>query len=371
MKFTANSTELQRALAKASGVLPAKSAMPILETMLFELINNTLGITATDMEVSLDLSVQVNGAEDGKIAIPAKRLLDTVRSLPDTSVTFSIDTTTNKIGIATENGHYSVTGENAKEFPQAPQFKATDEIKLDGALLRRIIHRTAFAVSMDELRPSMMGVLFQTKGTTLRAVATDGHRLVRYEHTLPAKQKLSRDIIIPAKALSLVGKLIETGEVVISVGDTHARFQFDGTRILTRLIDEPYPNYESVIPTDNDKVMTLKRNDAVASLRRVALYASAATHQVRLSLAKGKLTLSAQDVDFGGEAREAVACDYNSDNMEIGFNSGYIVDMLSHLDAEQVSFKFSTATRAGIITPVGQNNGEDLLMLVMPVRLSN
>lgn len=370
MKFTTTTGLLQGVLSKVSGVVPTKSTMPILENFLFDLLNNTLTVTATDLEISQTISFEVKGSEDGTIAIPAKRLNDTVRALPDTDIVFIIDVTSSKVNITTKNGEYSLTGESAKDFPAVPPFGGKEEISLDSVLLKKIIHRTAFAVSTDELRPAMMGVLLQSKGSELRSVATDGHRLVRCSYKMP-KSGLKKDIIIPAKALNIVSKSIEGGSVKMGMSDTHVKFDFDKNTIVSRLIDEAYPNYESVIPTENDKTMTVNREQLGAAVRRVALYASATTHQIRLSITKSGLTVSAQDVDFGGEAKEKLDCDYTSDNLDIGFNSTYLNDILSHLESEQVSFKFSSPTRAGIVSPTGDKSDEDVLMLVMPVRLNS
>ena len=371
MKFTANNADFQRTLNKVGGVIPVRSTLPILENILFELLNNTLTLTATDMEISLTVSIQVKGSEDGSIAIPAKRLMDTIKALPETaSPKFTIDTTTNKIKITTDNGEYALTGESAKEFPAVPQFKSTGEIIIDNSSLKRIIHRTAFAVSTDELRPAMMGVLLQVKGNDMCAVSTDGHRLVKYIHKASKTGSLKRDIIIPAKALQIVNRSIEGGDNTISINDTHIRFTFDNTVLVSRLIDENYPNYESVIPADNTKELIVNRNSLVESIRRVALYASATTHQVRFDIKSGSLTVTAQDIDFGGEAKENITCEYKDDALEIGFNSTYVVDVLTHLDAEKVLFKFSSPTRAGVVSPVDPKAGEEVIMLVMPVRLN-
>ncbi|MFN0157779.1 MAG: DNA polymerase III subunit beta [Bacteroidota bacterium] len=371
MKFSANSSDLSRALAKVNAVVPSKSPSPILENVLFDLLNETLNITATDMDISLSVAMQVKAGEDGKIAIPAKRLLDTIRSLPDTEIIFIIDTTTNKIKITTKNGEYSLTGESAKDYPILPQFKGIDELVLDTSTLKKLIHRTAFAVSTDELRPAMMGVLFQSKGNELRTVATDGHRLVKVVQKLSKASSLKRDIIVPAKSLSLVSRLLETGDNSVSVSDTHIKIAFDRTVLISRLIDETYPNYESVIPQDNTKMLTVVRDNIIASLRRVALYASATTHQVRFELSKNQMKVSAQDIDFGGEAKETVECVYDSETLEIGFNSIYMLDILTHMEEEKVVLKFSTPTRAGIVSPASASTaGEDVMMLVMPVRLN-
>jgi DNA polymerase-3 subunit beta len=371
MKFTVNSTELQRALNKVGGAIPSKSTIPILESFLFDLVNDVLTITATDLDVSLTTSIHVKGLEDGRIAVPAKRLVDTVRSLPpDVSPDFSIDTTTNKIKISTNSGEYTLTGESTKEFPSLPQFTGSDGIRLDATLLKRLVHRTAFAVSSDELRPAMMGILLQGKGSELRAVATDGHRLVQIDQRLPGANALTRDVIVPARAFHLVARSLEGGVCVIAVNNTHIKVAFNSTQLISRLIDEKYPNYDSVIPLDNDKIMTIDRESAVTSLRRVALYASATTHQVRFEIKKSAVTISAQDIDFGGEARETMPCNYDHDTLEIGFNSNYVVDILTHLESEKVLFKFSSPTRAGIVAPAEQKEDETVIMLVMPVRLN-
>ncbi len=372
MKFSANTSDLLRIISKVNGVVPSKSTSPILENVVFDLLNDNLSITATDMDTWLSSSIKVKGSEEGKIAIPAKRLLDTLRTLsPDSDVSFHADITTNKIKITTKNGEYSLTGENAKEFPSSPQFKGIEELNLESAVLKSIIHKTAFAVSTDELRPAMMGVLFQSKGSELRSVATDGHRLVRVITKLPKGSGLKRDIIVPAKALHLVIRTLESGDNTISMSDTHIRFTFDKTVLISRLIDETYPNYESVIPQDNDKNLMVNRDELLTSLRRVALYASATTHQVRFEMGKGTVTVSAQDMDFGGEARETLTGEYTSEKLDIGFNSVYLIDILTHLDTEKVNFKFSTPTRAGLVSPISSDKTDaDIIMLVMPVRLN-
>ena len=370
MKFTANSVELQRTLSKLGGVIQTKSTMPILETILVELAKDMLTLTATDMALSLTVTMAVQGVEDGRIAIPAKRLVDTIRSLPDTSAHFAIDMASNKIKITTENGEYGLTGESAKDFPSVPAFKGMEEIRIENGILRNIIHKTVFAVSVDELRPAMMGVLLQANGGELRAVSTDGHRLVKFQYKCEPPLSLKRDIVVPAKALVVLSKSLDDGETTMSVSDTHIRFSFDKSFLVSRLIDETYPNYESVIPTDNTKSMTVNREEMVSSIRRVALYASATTHQVRFDISSDSLQVTAQDIDFGGDAREKIKCSYSDGTMEIGFNSTYLIDILTHLDGENVTFKFSTPTRAGLISPAEQSAREAVIMLVMPVRLN-
>jgi DNA polymerase-3 subunit beta len=272
--------------------------------------------------------------------------------------------------MTTSNGHYALTGESAKEFPALPQFKTTEETTIDVSTLKKIIHRTLFAVSTDELRPAMMGVLFQSAGSELRAVSTDGHRLVKVQHKISKAGSFKRDIIIPAKALHIVSKSIDAGSVNVAMSDTHIQFSFNNTFLVSRLIDESYPNYESVIPSENDKMLHVGREPMIASIRRVSLYSSATTHQIKLDIGKSNMTVSAQDIDFGGEAKESIECEYQGEKLEIGFNSTYVLDMLTHLESEKVMFKFSSPTRAGIVSPAGSSEDESITMLVMPVRLT-
>jgi DNA polymerase-3 subunit beta len=370
MKFTVACSELQKALAKVSGVVPSKSTLPILENILFGLIKNQLKLVATDLEVSIAATIEVKGSEDGIVAVPAKRVMETIRALPDVQLVFQADPGTNKIKMITESGEYNLVGESSDEFPAVPQFKSEDQISLGGSMFRSLINRTIFSVSSDELRPAMTGVLLQIKGSEMRVVATDGHRLVRINFAGPAKSKIKKDLIIPAKALSLLARSVEEGDNTISVDSSHVQFSFGTTTLTSRLIEETYPNYESVIPMDNDKKLTVGRDLLLASVRRVALYSSSTTHQVRFSVKKNEMKITAEDVDFGGEAREKINCSYSSEEVEIGFNATYLIDILSHIDTPEVVFNFSSSVRAAIITPAVQREHEDVLMLVMPMRLN-
>lgn len=370
MKFTAASNDLQKVLSRIIGVVPSKSTLPILENILFDLKKNTLRLSATDLEVSMSVTMDVKGNEDGSVTVPAKRLMETIRSLTDVSIVFSADLSSNKIKMITESGEYTLMGESSEEFPSLPQFKGENQLTVDGAQLRRIIGRTNFSVSTDELRPAMTGVLFQVKQKEVCVVATDGHRLVRFRYSGLKDANVQKDIIIPAKALTLVAKTSEDAESVITVDTSHVQFSFGSNILTSRLIEENYPNYESVIPLDNDKTLTVNRELLLNSVRRVALYSSTTTHQVRFSVKKGEMKIAAEDIDFGGEAREKIHCKYDGEELEIGFNSNYVIDILSHVDSDEVTFKLSTPVRAAIVSPTTQKENEDILMLVMPVRLN-
>ncbi len=372
MKFTVNSLVLQRSLSKLGGVIQPKSTMPILEHLLFDVVNNTLTATATDLGIWMTVKLEVKGQADGTITVPAKRFTDTLRSLPDTDVDFAADTTTNRITVKTKTGEFNLTGDHHSAFPKMPETEGTDQIDFDGPTLRKIIQKTTFAVSQDELRPAMNGVLLAAKKKSITSVATDGHRLVRYTMTLQKPISFERDVIIPVKTLSIVGRSLEEEASTITLSKTHIRLQFPEWEVVSRLIDETYPRYESVIPAiaDDDKILKANRDTLIQSIRRVSLYANASTHQVRFDIAKDELRVAAQDVDFGWDAKEKISCTFSDTVFMIGFNATYLVDLLGHLDGENVQFRFSSPTRAGLILPEQPTEGEDLLMLVMPVRLN-
>ncbi|MFI5253216.1 MAG: DNA polymerase III subunit beta [Bacteroidota bacterium] len=370
MKFTVAIGELQKCLANIGGVIPSKSTLPILENFLFELNGNNLKITATDLEISMSVSIEVKGSRNGKIAVPAKKLMETTRALPLASLEFQVDLNSNKIDMTTENGEYKLTGESSENYPAIPEFKGQDEITIGNETLRRLINTTLFAVSVDELRPAMMGVLFQISKKELRLAATDGHRLVRFINTSLSLGDVTRDVIIPAKALNLVVKSTDSKDSKISFSERHAMFSLGSITLITKIIEEKYPNYESVLPLDNEKTIIVDKDQLLSSVRRTALYASSTTRQVRLGMTKNCVTVSAEDIDFGSEAHEKLTAEYAADPMAIGFNSSYIVDVLSHINTGRVQFLMSSPSRAAIVKPETQEKGEDILMLVMPVRLN-
>lgn len=370
MKFNTSTSEMQKALSRIIAVVPSKSTLPILENILFELSGNNLKITATDLEISMTVNSQVNGTTDGKIAIPARRLTETIRALPELDISFHADAS-NRISLTTDMGEYKMSGNSSDEFPIVPELKDIPQLEIEGESLRRLIATTLFAISTDELRPSMMGVLFQIRNDEFRVVSTDGHRLVKIVNQNLKSVIIQRDIIIPAKALHLVLKSIDGGQIKIAIDETRITFDFGNAILVSQLIDETYPNYESVIPLDNEKKLVVNREGLLSSVRRVSLYSSSATHQIRFSIGSETMTVSAEDVDIGGEAKEVVACKYDAEPMEIGFNSKYVEDALSHIDDKEVMFKFSSPTRAGILQPLEQNENEEVLMLVMPVRLND
>lgn len=240
---------------------------------------------------------------------------------------------------------------------------------MGSSLIQRAVQKTHFAVSKDALRPAMMGVFFQIGNSASFVVATDGHRLVKLvleEMT----SKTSAEFIVPEKALSLVGRVAGNQECVLRLAEGHVSFDFDDVRVLARLIDESYPNYEAVIPKENDRRLRVSRAALLNAVKRVGLYSSSMTNQIRLSLSADEIKVSAEDIERASEAHETIPCEFDAEEMTIGFNAVYLTEVLNNLDVDEVLIDMSSPNRAGIVTPDEQANGENLLMLIMPVMLN-
>lgn len=344
--------------------------MAQLDNVQLELKSKKLTLMGTDLEVAVRTSLDVATKTDGVIALGSKRFGDIIRSLPDGEMTLSLDKTTRRVTLQTAQGNYTMAAAESSDLPDlAQEFKPDGTTKTTGATLKEIISTTLFAASTNEFRVAMMGLLFQFSPDGTTCVATDGHRLVRI-NVPELKTDAERDVIVPAKAVNLVAKsFADDDEVIISFSSTMIEFKTPVTTVLSRLIDEQYPNYEAVIPRENEKNMSISRQAIQQSIKRAMIFSDNDTHQIRLDLKKDQLNLLADNADEGADAKETVPCDYSSDDLLIGFNGKFIDDALSHVDDEDVVFKFSTPTRAAIIEPQKQSEHE-ILMLVMPVRLS-
>jgi len=316
--------------------------------------------------------LQVESKETGSIAVPAKILLDTLKNLPDQPVTFSVDESTYSIEISSDNGHYKLAGENATDFPKVPAISPDFSVSISTEVLTRAINNTIFATSNDELRPAMTGVYMNLSETDSTFVGTDGHKLIRYRRVDVATDN-GNSIIVPRKGLNLLKNTLpaENMDVSLDFNVSNAFFKFGNTKMICRLIDERYPDYENVIPSDNQIKMTINRLEMLSSLRRIAIYANKTTHQVRLKITGSELLISAEDIDFANEANERLVCEHEGEDIEIGFNARFLIEMLTNIESENIELDLSAPNRAGLILPSSQDENEDLLMLVMPVMLNN
>ena len=372
MKFIVSSSALLKQLQSINGVVTNNPVVPILENFLFEIEEGKLTITASDLETSMMTELPVEARDAGRIAAPARILLDTLKNLPDQPVTFTLDEETYTIEIASANGRYKLAGENATDFPRVPVVKGSTPVEIPSSSLARAINKTIFAVSTDELRPAMTGILVQLVDNQVTFVATDGHRLLRYRRSdVGAGQ--TANIIIPRKAFNLLKGALpsEATPVRVEFNNANAFFSFNQMRLVCRLIDERYPDYENVIPVQNPNKLIIGRNEFLNSVRRISIYSNKTTHQVRLRLAGSELTVSAEDLDFSNEAKEALPCQYDGEDMEIGFNARFLIEMLSNIDSEEITLELSTPNRAGLLMPTTPDENESILMLVMPVMLNN
>ena len=368
MKFSVSSSELNKGLSTVIGAVPNKATLPILETILFQSEENSIKLSATDLEISIIQHVQADVEEAGSVAIPARRLLETLRQLPNITVFFEVDERNNVL-FKTDKGTYKLVGDDSDDFPEVPDLFDGVTIESDTDVVQQAINKTLFAVSNDDLRPAMMGVYFQLGPNASQFVSTDGHRLVKYS-TQDITTSEDHSFIVPDKALALIQKSISDEQTTLQVTQNHVSFKSGDTQLITRLINEQYPNYESVIPRDNDKFLTIGKDQMLSTVKRVSIFSSSTTRQIRLQLESDKLTIRAEDLDMSSEAKETIECDYNNESMEIGFNAKYLSDVLQNIDGDEVSFEFSSPNRAGIVKPTHSGENEEMLMLVMPVMLN-
>lgn len=371
MKFIVNSAYLLKQLSNINGVITTNPVVPILENFLFELEKGGLTVTASDLQTSMITELQVESKEKGSIAVPARILLDTLKNLPEQPVTFSIDESTYSIEIISDNGRYKLSGENATDFPKVPSVSNDFSAEISSEVLARAVNNTIFATSNDELRPAMTGVFVNLGDKNTTFVATDGHRLVRYRRT-DVKSDNGNSIIIPRKALNLLKATLpaENTDVSLNFNMSNAFFKFGNIRMICRLIDERFPDYDNVIPSGNNIKMTISRTDLLGALKRISIYANKTTHQVRLKITGSELQISAEDLDFSNEANERLSCEHEGEDIEIGFNAKFIIEMLGNLDSEQIRLTMSAPNKAGVILPAEKDSAEDILMLVMPVMLN-
>ncbi|GAB3180172.1 DNA polymerase III subunit beta [Telluribacter humicola] len=371
MKFVVSSSVLLKQLSAINGVVSTNPIVPILENFLFKLEGNTLTVTASDLQTVMITEIEVEAGDKGAIAVPAKLLLDTLRGLPEQPITFNVDEETFGTEIVSDNGRYKLSGENPIDFPKTPSVNRGQSVELSSASLATAISNTIFATSTDDLRPAMTGVFVQIGTENATFVATDGHRLVRYRRS-DIKSSSDTSMIIQRKALNLLKSCLPSEDMVVKAEFTssNAFFSFGNIRMICRLIDERFPDYENAIPTNNPNTLTINRAEMLNSLKRISIYSNRTTHQVRLKMTLNDLSISAEDLDYSNEANERLMCEYNGDDMEIGFNAKFLIEILSNLTCKNVTFELSAPNRAGLIIPVEQEDYEDILMLVMPVMLN-
>ena len=372
MKFIVSSSQLLKQLQVLGGVINSNNTLPILDNFLFELSENQLKVSASDLETTMSSVVTVESDSKGSIAISARLLLDTLKTFPDQPLTFKTEGDST-IEISSDQGKYDMAYFNGAEFPKSVSLPSPSKTVMPANVLATAISKTIFAAGNDDLRPVMSGVFFQFSSESLTFVATDAHKLVKYSRTDVTAAETA-EFIMPKKPLNLLKGILggSDSEITIEYNDANAKFTFENVVLVCRLIDGKYPNYEAVIPKENPNKLTVDRASFLNSVRRVSIFSSKTTHQIRLKMAGTELNISAEDLDYANKADERLSCDYQGDDMQIGFNSRFLSEMLNNLQANDVLIEMSLPNRAGILTPIdGTDEGEQVTMLVMPVMLNS
>lgn len=369
MEFKVNSKVLEKLLAKIIPAVPTRTPMPILENFLFEIKDGSLTVCATDLEIALRSSINIPADENISMVVPARLLLDIIKSLGDTHIHFQTESNA-KLKLETDNGVYNISYSSPEDFPEIPTVSKDKEITFVGNELKKAIDQTSFAMSKEDMRPAMTGTLFEFAAEGIRFVTTDGHRLVKY---INKKIQSDKEIqyIVPERAISVLSKQLGETDVKIYLSKTNISFIIGDLEFITRLIGEKYPSYNSVIPMENENLMKIKTSELLSAIKRMMLFSSSNSKQVKFSISENNLELSAEDIDHGSNAKESIECEYKGDSMDIGFNTAYVNDILSHLNVEDIIFKLHSPTKACIIEPSKQMEQEELMMLLMPVRLNN
>ena len=367
MKFIVSSSALLKQLQQINGVIGSNNVLPILEDFLFDIEKNKLSVIATDLETVMKIHLDIEAKDSGRVCIPAKILMDSLKNLPNQPLTFDIDKNFG-VEITSDNGKYKVMGENPDNFPKEPPADDTSGFSMTSHSLLTAINKSIFAVSNDDLRPAMTGVFFELEKNGITVVATDAHRLVRYKMKGVSCPK-SDSFIVPKKPLNLLKASLPDNddEITVSYNSNHLFVKHGTVHLSCRLLDARFPDYKVVIPAENPYRMTIGRQDFQSALRRVSIFSNKSTNLVTLNISGSELQLMGQDVDFSFEGNERMSCQYDGEDITISFNARFLIEMLSSTDSDDVRLELSTPTKAGLIKPVEQDENEDLLMLAMPL----
>ena len=374
MRFTLSSSALSTKLGILSKVINTKNSLSILDSYLFEIRGGQLIITASDNANMMRCYVALSDYEgEGAFCIPNRIIQAAVKELPEQPLTFEVSSPDNSVKVIYQNGSYRVAGQNADDYPNLqPIENDVTEISIPASTLASNIQRTMFATANDELRMVMNGLYFDLREDSLNIVASDGHKMVR-NMIFSCKTTNPSSFILPKKPAGLLRSVLDLNdetEITIRFNNNNAEIKFPDGILSCRLIEGRYPNYSSVIPTDNPNVVNIDRKGMMSALRRVLPFASESTQLVKLRLSPNNLELSSEDLDFATAAHEDLVCDYNGAQMSIGFKGSAIFDILNNLSSDNVTIELGDPSRAGVIRPSEQPENEDILMLIMPMLLS-
>ena len=374
MKFIISSEVLLKTIQPIIGIIVNNPALPIIENILIELKDNTLSAKATDLETTIINTTTVESESDAAIAVNAKLLLETLRTFPEQPLTFKTNTENNTLEITSEQGNYTLSYVNSDEFPNTPEISEAKSITINQNTLENGVKNTLFATGNDDLRPVMSGVYVELNMNSILFVATDAHKLVKYENCIESENENSASFIIPKKPLNLIKNTINntSDNIQIDYNNTNVIFSFNNMQIYCRLIDGNYPNYSAVIPKENPNHLNVDRISFLNALKRVCIFSNQTTYQIKFSINGNEINLSGEDIDFANKGQERIKCEYDGQDIEIGFNGKFLIEILNTLDSEKINMLFSSPSKAAIIKPDNddEKESEKILMLVMPVMLN-
>jgi DNA polymerase-3 subunit beta len=369
LKITVNQSELAKKTQTVIGTVPSKTTLPILSTILLDADKGGITLTATDLDITFTTRCEAKVDEKGKVAVPARKFAEIVKSLPDAEVRISSEE--ERITVKCLKSTFKVNGMNVEEFPSLPTKEKGTTFTFPSGILRDMVARTAYAVSTDSTRPALNGILWELDGDSLTMVATDGHRLAKVSYRAEIGGPEKRSSIIAPKALQQITSLVDGKEdVTIGLAENHVTFEWGRHFIYSRMIEGPFPNYEQVIPKTNEKKLAVNREAFLEAARRMSILSNVLTHQIKLSLEKKGVTLSVETPDLG-EAVEEVDAEYDGDPMDIGYNAQYLIDVFRSLPTDDAHFLLDRPDNAGVIRPVDADENLDYLCLLMPLRLSD
>lgn len=370
MKFSISKSKIFSVVQDVLNVVPTRTTLPVLSNILLEVTDSKLTLAATDLDISMIATIPISTTKKGSITIPARTFAEILRELPESEI--EINVTENRMELKVERGSYRISGIPSDEFPKLPAVNLAKQIKLPGGDFSKMIQKISFAVSTDETRPALNGVLWRTSGKFMQMVATDGHRLAKASQKNNKLKGLHEDVIIPPKVLNLLVKLLgdEEKEVGVIFGENNIIFNLDNSILASRLIEGRYPDFEQVIPKDNDKRLVVNKELLMSTVRRVSILSNTLTHQIKFSLKKDNLELSSANFDLGGEAKETISCVYAAEPMDMGYNANYVLDVLKQIDGDEVIFELGTPVSAGMIYSSEKKEEDDYLYLLMPLRLA-
>ncbi len=371
MKFSISKNTLLKKLQLLSKATPTRSTLPIISSALFTIKEGQLEMRATDLEISINIKSNITDGEEGCIAIPLGKLLDITSAMQDCDIDFSVSDI-GKMNISCNTGRYTIMGQSSEEFPSEQAIENSQTLQISSKELKDIISNTSYAASKDDLKPVLQGVLFQIQNDGIVSVATDGHRLVKLEKKKLHSLDYTGDVVVPIKFLSLLTtQLKEEGDVSMLIGDNHIQIQLENVTITTRIIKDPYPDYEGVIPKDNTKTLVINKECFTEAIKRVSIFSNKSSRQVALELNENSMTITTEDPENITTGKETLDCDYDGEPMTIGYNAFYLKEVLQHQHSDEIKIMFNSPLNAGLFLPLDQNELDNKTTLLMPIRLND